>query len=73
MAGFAAVHDVGVGHIDLDDFRVPDFGFILQAGELGIRQIDHVLGDVSVELLFLFVDGLDEFAEFRGELGALVP
>jgi len=32
-----------------------------------------VLGDVSVELLFLLVDGLDEFAEFGGEPGALVP
>jgi len=45
----------------------------LQAGELGVGQVDHVLGDVSVELLFLFVDGLDEFAEFGGEFCTLVP
>ncbi len=28
VAGFAAIHDVGFGHIDLEDFRLPGFGFI---------------------------------------------
>src|SRR5216684_144040 len=72
VAGFTAVHDVGFGHVDLDDFRVPGFGLVLQAGELRGRQVYHVLGDVGVELFFLLVDGLDDFAELRAEPGALV-
>src|SRR6266404_289008 len=72
VAGFAAVYDVGLGHIDLDNFGVPSLGFVLQAGELRGREVDHVLGDVGVQLFLLFVDGLDEFAELRAEAGALV-
>src|SRR5712671_3793362 len=34
VTGFAAVHDVGFGHIDFNDFGVPGFGLVLQANEL---------------------------------------
>src|SRR5258706_13734640 len=29
VTGFATVHDVGFGNVDLDDFRFPGFGFVL--------------------------------------------
>src|SRR6202045_1111850 len=73
VAGLAAVHDVGFRHVDLHDFGIPGFGLVLQTGELGGREVDHVLGDVGVQLFFLLVDGLDELAELGAEGGALVP
>src|SRR3984893_9566281 len=73
VAGFATVHDVGFGHVDLHDFGIPSFGLVLQTGELRWREVDHVLGNVGVQLFFLLVDGLNELAEFRAEARALVP
>ncbi len=35
VAGFAAVYDIGVRHVDLHNLRVPLVGLFLQAVDLG--------------------------------------
>src|SRR4029077_8353135 len=35
VAGLAAVHDIGIRNVDLNDLGVPLFGFLLQTVNLG--------------------------------------
>ena len=72
VAGFAAVHDIGFRDVDLQNFWRPGLGLVLQADELWGREAHHVIGDVGIQQFFLFVDRLDQFAELRAQLGALV-
>src|SRR5260370_13884333 len=50
VAGFAAVDNVGFSDIDLDDGGIPVGYLLLQAVDLGWSEIDHVIGDVLVQL-----------------------
>ena len=43
VAGLAAVHDIGVRHVDLHDLGVPLFGLLFQAINLGGREVHHVV------------------------------
>ena len=72
VAGFAAVHDVGIRHVDLENLRHPGFGLVLQTGHLRRRQSHHVVGDVSIQQIFLLVDRFDEIRKLRAQRSALV-
>src|SRR5581483_4305376 len=48
VAGFAPVHDVGVGYVDLPDLRVPGGVLVAQALERRRRQAHHVIGEIGV-------------------------
>ena len=72
VAGFAAVDDVGIRHVDLQNLRGPGFGLDLQSGHLRWSEARHVLGKVGVEFFFALVDGPDQLSELSTQLGALV-
>ena len=65
VAGFAAIHNIGLGHIDLQDRGVQRLRFVLQTSNLCRRQVHHVLRHIPVELRFLVADWLDQLAQFR--------
>ena len=50
VAGFAAVNDVGLGHIGLDNVGVPIVSFLFQALELCRAEVHHVVADVGLQL-----------------------
>ena len=50
MARFAAVHDVGLGHVDLDDLRVPVGVLFAQALDLFGVQVGEMVGDAALGL-----------------------
>ncbi len=72
VARLAAVHDVGIRHVDLLDARVPFRRFLAQAFDLAGREIHHVVGDVLAHPVAGFGHRLDNFAQFRAQLGAIV-
>ncbi len=72
MARLAAIDDIGVRHIDLQYFRGPVLGLVLQARQLRRREVGDVVGDIGIDLFFLVVDRLDRFSEFHAQQRALV-
>ena len=72
VAGFAAVHDVRLGHIDLHDLRIPVCGFLFQAIDLRRRELDHVVGDVLIHLGLGVRYRLQHVAQFKAQPRALV-
>ena len=72
VAGLAAVHNIGFGHIDLNDCRIPVRRLLLQSVDLLRRQVDHVVGDVFVHLRLGRGHRLKHFAEFQTYLRAFV-
>src|SRR5262249_10024993 len=72
MTGLTAIHDIRFRYVDLDDLGIPGLAFIEQSAELGRSQVDHVLGDIRIELFFLIIYGLDEIAKLGAEPRAFV-
>jgi hypothetical protein len=48
MTGLTAVHDIRIGNIDLLNGGRQLFGFLLQSGDLGRREVHHVIADVLI-------------------------
>ena len=72
MTGLAPVDDIRLGHIDLNDRRIPVGCFLLQPVNLGRSQIDHVVGKVFVQLGFGGRHRLQNVAEFQAQFSAFV-
>src|SRR5215469_3923681 len=72
VAGFAAIDDVRLRHVDLNDGGVPLDGSLLQAIDLLGGEIHEMVGDVFVHLGLGIGDGFAGIAEFEAELGFFV-
>ena len=65
VAGLAAVDNVRIGHVYLDDGRIPIRRLFLQALDLRRCEVDHVVGNVLVHFRFGGGDGLQDIAQFE--------
>ena len=72
VAGFAAVHNIGVRDIDLLDPRTKVFRLLFQACDLGGREVDHVIVHVLVQSWLGLRHGFQSVTQFRIQLGALI-
>ena len=72
VARLASVNDVGIGHVDLHDRRIPVRRPFLQSLDLLRSQVDHVIGDVFIHLGLGCGDWLQHVAEFQAQLRPLV-
>ena len=72
VARLAAVDDIRLGDVDLNDRRVPIRSLLLQSVDLRRSQVDHVIGDVLVHLGLGRSHRLQNIAEFQAQLRPLV-
>ena len=73
VAGFAPVHNVGVGHVDLNDLRIPLRRLPLKTINLLRRKVDHVVGDVFIQLGLGRRHRLQHIAQVQAFFRALIP
>ena len=72
VAGFAAVDDIGICNVDLHNRRNPFGRPSFQSVDLLRREIDHVIGDVFIQLGPGRRYRLQHFTQFQAQLRALV-
>ena len=73
VAGFAAIYDVRLGDVDLDDLGIPVGRLLLESIDLRRSQVHHVIVTYSIHLRAGGGYGLQYIAQFQAELGSLVP
>ena len=72
VAGLTPIDYVGLGHVDLHNFRVPLVRLLFQAIDLGRREVHHVIGNKVRHLGAGFGDRFEHVAQFGAQSSSLI-
>ena len=71
VAGLAAVHNVGIGDVDLLNLGIVVGGLLDQPVNLVRRKLNRVVGEIFRNFIPGFADRLENVAQLRAELRAV--
>src|SRR5262245_9568971 len=72
VAGLAAIHDVGVGYVDLLNLGIVVLSLLDQALNLAGLKLDGIIGEVFRNFVLSFADWFKHVSQLSAQLGALI-